>query len=630
MNNRKPFNKLFNNVLSSAKPPEEKGLGVRVEGKGRTEAREVSLTPQIIEDIFNEQDGKCALSGADLDLDALYIPNSPLAPSIDRISNNYGYHRDNVHIVLRFVNMGRGRSEVNEAVAAINSIKAADYEIGPWYFPPIPYDELFYKPIANSLEAAQLGLINILQAPMGAGKTYTAFMHLIPELITKKDVDVIWFFAPNCDNIPKDEFNDYLDEWYGDERFEGMNLRKIKIIKVGGLNARPWREAKKKIRDGYTTIFISTDATIGKVLLEKDTYDPTEDYKYLKSLWQRFALLRDEIHYGSVSDKKLLKKVMGGSENEKYKARMYNVMSEFTEVTPWVFGFSATPTSEQIEEEVGTSKYQIINGWVSPKDCIANSAWIGNIYQTLDLKKYCDDNYMMKSLRRLMSRVESRSLIMDKMVESNSKDFPILNKLITKTTGMIKVDVGSDKEHKACLYRVKKLLVKAGIPSDWTFIETTADGWVEYNSKGRVEQKNTGLGWLSEINDPNSSARLLVVVNKGDKGINVPTLTDGLIFRKPTPRDKELGIWIVRNPLQLLGRWVRKNWGGLSLEEINSLSREISYQIFSQLNTFDIEVPDTPQWKQTIEEFTHPVNGYAVSAIDILGYEFQWQRKKTA
>ena len=34
MNNRKPFNKLFNNVLSSAKPPEEKGLGVRVEGKG--------------------------------------------------------------------------------------------------------------------------------------------------------------------------------------------------------------------------------------------------------------------------------------------------------------------------------------------------------------------------------------------------------------------------------------------------------------------------------------------------------------------------------------------------------------------------------------------------------------------
>ena len=185
MNNRKPFNKLFNNVLSSAKPPEEKGLGVRVEGKGRTEAREVSLTPQIIEDIFNEQDGKCALSGADLDLDALYIPNSPLAPSIDRISNNYGYHRDNVHIVLRFVNMGRGESQVNEAVAAINSIKAADYELGHWYFPPIPYDEIFYKPISNVLEWAKLDLINILTAPMGVGKTYTTFMHLIKELKEK-------------------------------------------------------------------------------------------------------------------------------------------------------------------------------------------------------------------------------------------------------------------------------------------------------------------------------------------------------------------------------------------------------------------------------------------------------------
>ena len=54
-------------------PFEEKGLGVKVEGKGRTE-KQVSLTPQIIEDIFNEQDGKCDFIRSDLDLDeALYI-----------------------------------------------------------------------------------------------------------------------------------------------------------------------------------------------------------------------------------------------------------------------------------------------------------------------------------------------------------------------------------------------------------------------------------------------------------------------------------------------------------------------------------------------------------------------------
>ena len=51
--NRKPFNKLYRNVLSSAKPPEEKGLGSRT--VGRTEAREVTLTPEILEKIWNKQ-----------------------------------------------------------------------------------------------------------------------------------------------------------------------------------------------------------------------------------------------------------------------------------------------------------------------------------------------------------------------------------------------------------------------------------------------------------------------------------------------------------------------------------------------------------------------------------------------
>ena len=48
--NRKPFNKLYRNVLSSAKSPEEKGLGKRT--VGRTEAREVTVTPEILEKIY--------------------------------------------------------------------------------------------------------------------------------------------------------------------------------------------------------------------------------------------------------------------------------------------------------------------------------------------------------------------------------------------------------------------------------------------------------------------------------------------------------------------------------------------------------------------------------------------------
>ena len=110
------------------------------------------------------------------------------------------------------------------------------------------------------------------------------------------------------------------------------------------------------------------------------------------------------------------------------------------------------------------------------------------------------------------------------------------------------------------------------MPDDFYYIVTTDSGWQEYDSNGNAtDNSGEGNGWLTLMNDDNSKARLLIVVSKGDKGINIPSLTDGLIFRNPTPRDKSIGKWIVRNALQLFGRFVRKKWGGLNLEKMNYL-----------------------------------------------------------
>ena len=176
--NRKPFNKLYRNVLSSAKPPEEKGLGSRT--VGRTEAREVTVTPEILEEIYNEQNGLSALSGVPLNLEFLYIPNHPMAPSVDRIDDKLGYTRDNIWIVLRFENKGRGSSSVNDAVQAIRAIKAADYDLDNWYFPDVPYDVIFTDPIETIILDEEYGYIKILRAPMGVGKTYSTYNKLIP------------------------------------------------------------------------------------------------------------------------------------------------------------------------------------------------------------------------------------------------------------------------------------------------------------------------------------------------------------------------------------------------------------------------------------------------------------------
>ena len=44
---------------------------------------------------------------------------------------------------------------------------------------------------------------------------------------------------------------------------------------------------------------------------------------------------------------------------------------------------------------------------------------------------------------------------------------------------------------------------------------------------------------------------------------------------------------------------------------------------------FDIEVPKTSQWRQTIEEFLHPTDGYAIEASYVLG-GWPYKRKNAA
>ena len=40
------------------------------------------------------------------------------------------------------------------------------------------------------------------------------------------------------------------------------------------------------------------------------------------------------------------------------------------------------------------------------------------------------------------------------------------------------------------------------------------------------------------MNNPNSNVRLVIVVMKGSMGVNIPSLTDGIIFRNPKMKDR--------------------------------------------------------------------------------------------
>jgi len=631
--NRKPFNKLYRNVLSSAKSPEEKGLGNRT--VGRTEARKVTITPEILEKIYNKQNGKCAMSGVFLNLDFLYKANAIMAPSVDRIDSEGDYTPDNVQIVMRGVNHLKGNSSNQEANEALKAIKYADFEYTDWIFPKPPYDEIFEKPIDKVIDDEILGEFNVFIAPMNAGKTYNAFKYLIPELIIRKEVDVFYYFAPMCENIEENQFNIYIDEVRAENpRYKDI---KIKFIAFGGGSNKKWSDVQFFLNQGYKVVIGSTDSSLDNIL------KIDEISTQLIELGSKFALIRDEVHYGSISDKKYSEQLAGVYQPH-LKARMFKLMLKFLETTPWIFGFTATPTKEMIRDDFGAIEYKIKNKWVSPKQMIGVSAWAGHINKSLSLSKFNDDSYMKNAMQKVIYRCWSRTAILRQMIDSalnglsdlTSEQISVLKKVELMSSWVLKTDIGSEEKlikqgkkigKKAYLDRILTILSTIKLPGDFHYIVTTAGKWDVYDSVHKKTGDNgSGNEWLDLMNDPNHKARGLIVVNKGSQGINIPSLTDALIFRNPVTKDKTEDTWITKNAIQFLGRLVRQNWGGLTIEELNLLPRKFSYEILSQLNTFDIEIPASPQWNQTVNQFLHPVDGYAVEAMDVFG-GWPYQRK---
>lgn len=70
--------------------------------------RKMEISIEYLEKLWEEQDGKCAVSNIDLNLLDILISPSPLAPSADRIDNSKDYVEGNIKIVGRMFNTGRG------------------------------------------------------------------------------------------------------------------------------------------------------------------------------------------------------------------------------------------------------------------------------------------------------------------------------------------------------------------------------------------------------------------------------------------------------------------------------------------------------------------------------------------
>ena len=107
-----PFKKLFSNVKSTVKVrPLRRTLKAVSEAAGVAKIPygelKVSIDADYLEQLFDQQGGKCYWLGVPLDPSRIFISKHPLAMSVDRLDNKKGYVPGNVVIACRMINLGK-------------------------------------------------------------------------------------------------------------------------------------------------------------------------------------------------------------------------------------------------------------------------------------------------------------------------------------------------------------------------------------------------------------------------------------------------------------------------------------------------------------------------------------------
>ena len=119
-----PWKKLLSNVKSTANVrPLRRTVSKDGTAKIPYPPMSVEITAADLKELFEQQGGRCAILGTELDPQDLFIKRHPLAPSVDRIDNDQNYNVDNIQICSRFANFGKCAYPSNQMSEIVERIK---------------------------------------------------------------------------------------------------------------------------------------------------------------------------------------------------------------------------------------------------------------------------------------------------------------------------------------------------------------------------------------------------------------------------------------------------------------------------------------------------------------------------
>ena len=451
--------------------------------------------------------------------------------------------------------------------------------------------EPFNKLINKKGFATNKEKMYIIRGTTGLGKTYTTFNNFIPTLFGEHNLDLIIY------SYPKTEVFDIMQ---AKESATKSIIQSGKAVYI----ATTVKEARTLLKKGNKVLLCLTHQAIcvsnnGKRFMRD-----------LEGMGLKTGYFVDESHSWMISHIDNYRNVMG-SNTPKYEGGLFKMLSKLAERTPYIFGLTATPNKEQINKVpvVGSMDFNIINKYPKLKETIGRSGWVGSItkydLEGLDVGDVYMQFYDAVELHLEKSYKYGKRTIMIKTERANGAlGFTMDN--IQLALKSLSKDGASEylgnSEHKSDVIAVLTHNFKGFV----NFVPWGFGTRIEYTTRTEDEIKEA-------LSNPEHNCEILLVVEKGDMGMNIHNLKTIFSFRKT---DKEMSTLydkepITENAIQIVGRAMRINtgvsnekftdeWGYDLTDYVKSLTED-GVEGLLELNSLDLYVPDNEMWNASIE-----------------------------
>jgi len=438
-------------------------------------------------------------------------------------------------------------------------------------------------------------LIKIITAPTGFGKTFTIWNIISPTFLREYGQLHI-HVGPHTETLSEMEIESYLSMSFKGQPYPLVIYNRDEI---------DYTRVRTSLISGRKVIIVTTDQSMMHQMNDSNNrfIQLVQDYASVT------LVTRDEMSWGTTTSADNYKNNQGYS-GTKYRGTYIKNLYTLFSLGCDFYGFTATPNREQLGELPieFEENMEIINTWPTQTEMLLFQKW----WQSLKTTDYTTDAYwdksiLVKEIRHLVDEVKQRERHLEDLLDGTP-----YSDSNSKFTCMLAVQTDTGKEDRFTVNSVLETIERNPnlIPKDYTWIVTTADGWIEYDHKGNTTgSSGNGSEWLSLMNSQTESARLLVVIYKGIYGVNIPSLCAGVALRNPTGKTGDTKETVRTSGQQFMGRFNRTNLNEHSWKLFKDLSKdygdEVGLDYLLTKNTFTFRAPDdiNNYWTDTIEDF---------------------------